>query len=183
LDTDIGLADTFLHPRERTFSVSQCLDLVEQAGLAFGGFEDAAQYYPTDNPALRSPLTAQLAKLPDRRIWQAAELIDGTMAAHRFWACHADRPKREYQIQFDDEAFLDFTPVATESTRPFSGNSAAFDAAQHGLLEKMDGARTILGCMHASGLPPNAAGVKLARDLFRTLWRRELLFFRLPKKA
>src|SRR5207302_4663278 len=40
LASDEGLVDTFLHRRDRPFSVSACLDLVQEAGLVFHGWKE-----------------------------------------------------------------------------------------------------------------------------------------------
>ena len=48
LQSDAGLVDTFLHGRERSYTVDDCIDLVTSAGLVFQGWFIKAPYYPHD---------------------------------------------------------------------------------------------------------------------------------------
>ena len=48
LPFDAALVDTFLHSRDRSYSVEDCLDLVASAGLAFQGWLLKAPYYAHD---------------------------------------------------------------------------------------------------------------------------------------
>ena len=50
-----ALVDTFLHGRERSYTVDDCIDLVTSAGLVFQGWFLKAPYYPHDlfTPAQR----------------------------------------------------------------------------------------------------------------------------------
>ena len=48
LQFDAGLVDTFLHGRERSYTVDDCIDLVTSAGLVFQGWFNNAPYYPHD---------------------------------------------------------------------------------------------------------------------------------------
>ena len=46
--SDGALVDTFLHSRQRSYTVAECLDLVSSAGLAFQGWFHKSPYYPHD---------------------------------------------------------------------------------------------------------------------------------------
>ena len=48
LQYDAGLVDTFLHGRDRNYTVEDCIDLVTSAGLVFQTWLDNAPYYPHD---------------------------------------------------------------------------------------------------------------------------------------
>ena len=48
LPSDAALVDTFLHSRDRSYTVEDCLDLVAAAGLLFQGWFFKAPYYPHD---------------------------------------------------------------------------------------------------------------------------------------
>ncbi len=48
LQYDAAVVDTFLHGRDRSYSVDDCLDLVTSAGLDFQGWLLNAPYYPHD---------------------------------------------------------------------------------------------------------------------------------------
>ena len=48
LMSDGALVDTFLHARQRSYTVAECLDLVSAAGLAFQGWLQQTPYYAHD---------------------------------------------------------------------------------------------------------------------------------------
>ncbi|MGH3562622.1 MAG: class I SAM-dependent methyltransferase, partial [Mycobacterium sp.] len=48
LQHDTALVDTFLHRRERSHTIAECVDLVTSAGLVFQGLLHKAPYYPHD---------------------------------------------------------------------------------------------------------------------------------------
>lgn len=45
MGSDAVLVDTFLHGRARNYSVDDCIDLVNSAGLQFQGWHLKAPYY------------------------------------------------------------------------------------------------------------------------------------------
>lgn len=45
--SDGALVDTFLHARQRSYTVEECLELVGAAGLTFQGWLRNSPYYPT----------------------------------------------------------------------------------------------------------------------------------------
>ncbi len=110
--SDEGLVDTFLHRREHVFSSGDCLDLVHEAGLIFQGWKENGLYYPDTRLAANNPLWPHLRKLPPRSLWQTVEMLDASISAHWFHACRSDRDPASYVIQFDDDAFLDYVPLA-----------------------------------------------------------------------
>ena len=55
LQSDAVLVDTFLHGRERSYTVDDCIDFVTWAGLVFQGWLAKAAYYPHDLFAAPSP--------------------------------------------------------------------------------------------------------------------------------
>jgi SAM-dependent methyltransferase len=192
LGSDEGLVDTFLHCRDRAFSVAQCLELVEQAGLVFQGWQDSGLYHLDGRLSPTAPMRAHLDRLDDRRLWQAVELYDGTIPGHFFFACRPDRDPAGYRVQFDDEAFLDYVPFlrisqstpadplrrvpATVSRPPFP--PIVLDDWQAAVLGRVDGSRTVAECARPAG---EAAPVDVARArrLFRLLWRVGYVMFRI----
>jgi hypothetical protein len=64
LQTYGALVDTFLHGRQRSCTVQECIDLVDSAGLAFQGWFHKTPYYPRAILVPPSSLQASLAKLP-----------------------------------------------------------------------------------------------------------------------
>ncbi|MEY4136769.1 MAG: hypothetical protein RL205_897, partial [Actinomycetota bacterium] len=55
---DAGLVDTFLHGRERSYTVDDCLDLVEKSGLVFQDWFLRSPYEPT--PATQRLIAEQI---------------------------------------------------------------------------------------------------------------------------
>ncbi len=118
--SDEGLVDTFLHRRDRTYSSGDCLDLVEAAGLAFQGWKENGYYHPNTRLASNHALWAHLSKLNERDLWQTVEMLDATIGAHFFHVCRPDRNPSSYVIEFADDAFLDYVPIAriTQMAQP-----------------------------------------------------------------
>ena len=192
LDGDEGLVDTFLHCRDRAFSVAQCLELVEQAGLVFQGWQDNGLYHADGRLSPAVPLRAHFDRLDDRSLWQAVELYDGTIPGHFFFACRPDRDPAGYRVQFNDEAFLAYVPIlrisqstpadplrrvpATIGRAPFP--PIPLDDWQAAVLSRVDGNRSIADCVRAVA-GPGPIDVSRVRRLFRLLWRVGYVMFRI----
>lgn len=108
LQFDAGLVDTFLHGRDRSFTVENCLDLVASAGLVFQEWLFKSLYEP---PINGSAFLNSVAALPDRNRWAAMERINTSNACHFFTACRADRPVETYRLENSTEAILDAIPI------------------------------------------------------------------------
>jgi SAM-dependent methyltransferase len=93
---DAGLVDTFLHGRDRSYTVEGCLDLVASAGLEFQGWFLKSSYEPPAPP--RGGFYEAVAALPDRQRWGVMERINTRNACHFFTACRADRPLSTYRL-------------------------------------------------------------------------------------
>src|SRR3954468_10109666 len=106
LSTDEGLVDTFLHRRDTPFTVTECLKLVEDAGLIFQGWKENGLYHLDARLSPQDPLWPHLQALEDRPLSQAVEMLRATNAGHWFQACRPDRDPATYAIQFDNDAFL-----------------------------------------------------------------------------
>jgi SAM-dependent methyltransferase len=115
---DSGIVDTFLHRRDRAYTVPRVLRFVRANGFAFQGWLDRLPYSVSarfSHDAL--PLRTRLERLPIEAQWRAVELIAQAPGRHFFLACHADRPKDDYQLDFTTNAWLDYVP---EPRPPFS---------------------------------------------------------------
>lgn len=111
LQFDAGLVDTFLHGRDRSYTVDDCIELVESAGLVFGEWFLKTSYYP---PMLTEPdneFYAAVNGLPDRKLWAVMERLRTSNACHFFTASRPERPERSYRIDFTSAAALDYIPV------------------------------------------------------------------------
>ena len=70
------MVDTFLHGRQRSYSIDECIDLVTSAGLVFQGWFLKAPYYPHDLYMRRGPGPYQAVNaLPETKLWSVMERI------------------------------------------------------------------------------------------------------------
>jgi SAM-dependent methyltransferase len=98
LEFDAGLVDTFLHERERSFTVNDCRTLVAGGGLVFQDLFFKAPYHP---PAITdSAFLASIARLPAEKQWSVMERINFRNGCHFFLACRPERRTDSYRIDF-----------------------------------------------------------------------------------
>jgi SAM-dependent methyltransferase len=184
---DAVLVDTFLHGRARNYTVDECLDLVSSAGLTFQGWLHNSPYYPHDSVTASSELYPAVNALPDRKIWSVMERVHTLNACHFFIACHPDRPKVSYTVDFSSSRCLDYVPVmrmrcglaGTQISRP--GWRMDLNAAHLPFVQLIDGRRTIrdiANLVRRSKSTPKGSVAdveRFARKLFQALWRLDVL--------
>jgi len=187
LQSDAALVDTFLGGRQRSYTVEECLDLVTSAELVFQGWLHKMPYYPHDLFTTKSRLYPFIDALPENEIWSVMERIQTANTSHFFMACRTDRPVNDYTIDFAKVASRDYVPVmrphcgAAEKEIYGPGWRLALGAEQMSFVRCVDGLRTIreIAQSVADGdepLPNDAGEVeKLARELFQSLWRLDLV--------
>jgi SAM-dependent methyltransferase len=187
LRDDAGLVDAFLHQRARTYTVDECLDFVASAGLAFQGWYHKTPYYPNDLFAPPSGFQPAVNALPEKKIWSVMERMQTLNGCHFFMACHPERPKDSYRIDFSTPATLDYVPAfryrcglsGTEIVWP--GSRAGLNPAQLPFVQHIDGRRSIreiVQCVVQQHAVPDARVAELdkfARTLFQALWRVDLV--------
>jgi SAM-dependent methyltransferase len=186
LNADTSVVDTFLHGRQRSYTVTECIDLVTSAGLVFQELLYKSLYYPLEGYAVPERLLSALNGLPDTEIWSAMERLQALITSHSFVACRPDRPKAHYAVDFSSPEALDYIPVI----RAFScveGNHIVIphgkvpvSAAEAPFVQLVDGHRTIreIAALVASGGAPqhDLADVEnLARNVFRSFWRLDFM--------
>jgi SAM-dependent methyltransferase len=196
LQADAGLVDTFLHPRDKSYTVRDCLDLVRAAGMTFQGWDEPMPYtldLPFAGLPSESGLRSAVRALREEQAWEAAELIRGNMPVHFFHVCRADRDPRAYRVHFDGEDFLRYVPLIRFARAvpgdPIRGRPAVLERPPNPpvpiapghipVLERIDGQRTIADCLRAQSLTGDAA-VAFGRALFSYYCRQGVLLFRLP---
>ena len=149
LQSDAVLVDTFLHGRERSYTVDDCIDFVTSAGLVFQGWFSKAPYYPHDLFAAPNPVYPAVNALPEPTIWSVMERLQTVNACHFFMACRPERPKASYGIDFSTQDCLDYVPLmrmrcglsGSEIFRPdWRGR---LNSAQLPFVQQVDGHRTI----------------------------------------
>ena len=186
LQFDAGLVDTFLHGRDRSYTVDDCLELVDSADLAFQDWFLKTSYYP---PTLTEPANefyAAVNQLPREKIWSVMERIKTLNACHFFLACHRDRPETNYRIDFSSSRALDYVPLlrlrcgiaGDEIFRP--GWRVRLDPTHLAFAQNVDGDRTIREIVErvaVSGVltAEQAALEYTALELFEDLWRADFV--------
>ncbi|OBH85115.1 hypothetical protein A5681_18160 [Mycobacterium scrofulaceum] len=192
LVSDGALVDTFLHSRQRSYTVAECLDLVGAAGLAFQGWFHKTPYYPHDVVAPASAFQALLNQLPDAEMWSVMERLQPANATHFFMACRHERPKEHYTIDFSTPEALDYVPLLRTACLlsgddiHLPGTKLKLNPAQLPFVEQVDGRRTISEIVEHVALrgdigPESAYLVEeFGRKLFESLWRLDFLAMALP---
>jgi SAM-dependent methyltransferase len=187
LFSDGALIDTFLHSRQRSYTVDECLQLVRSAGLAFQGWFHKTPYYPHDLVAPASGFRASLDRLPDTTLWSVMERLQPANATHFFIACRPERPKEQYTIDFSTAGSLDYVPLARTACLLsgeeilLPGAKLKLAPAQLRFVRQVDGRRTIrqiVESVERSGGAADESRDELedsARKLFRSLWRLDFL--------
>jgi SAM-dependent methyltransferase len=195
LRSDGALVDTFLHSRQRSYTVAECLDLVGAAGLAFQGWFHKTPYYPHDLISPDSEFHTQLNLLPDTEMWSVMERLQSVNATHFFMACRPERPRQRYTIDFATDDSLDYVPVARtacllsgdEIVSP--GLKLKLNPVQLLFAQNVDGRRTIRQIVAQVAKRPDIARAdeaelrELGRRLCESLWRLDFLAMGLPSPA
>jgi SAM-dependent methyltransferase len=190
LNSDAGWVDTYLHGREKSYSIDECIDLVGSAGLVFQDLFFKSPYHPPINS--RSAFHSLVAALPQSKQWSIMERVNFSNACHFFTVCRSDRPPESYTADFRSSKTSDFVPSLRYRCR-LDGNqifrpgwSMTLDPASLALAQHIDGQRTIgqiLEDVSQSGVfAPHSQEdrAKYARDLFQALWQLDFLAIKLP---
>jgi SAM-dependent methyltransferase len=190
---DEGLVDTFLHGRDRSYSVPECLELVASAGLAFQGWMNNDCYYPEMFAPLDSAVYAKLNALPEPELWSAMERLQTQNGCHCFIACRAERPRSDYTVDFGGRECFRYIPELRHLVRIENGEIVSLrgriplNRVQTPFLRELDGQRTIsdiIARLAASGVLVKVNDPdEFARDLFRSMWRLGLVAFRVKRMA
>ncbi|HXJ23818.1 MAG TPA: class I SAM-dependent methyltransferase, partial [Polyangia bacterium] len=101
LSSDAAVFDTFLHPRDRAYTITQVHELLDRSGLELAGepgsYYEQLHYLPETfvrDPALRE----RLAHYPLRRRQAIAEIMSGRLSMHEFYAVRAGEGGRGAQV-------------------------------------------------------------------------------------
>jgi SAM-dependent methyltransferase len=194
LQSDAVLVDTFLHGRERSYTVDDCIELVTAAGLVFQGWFNKAPYYPHDLFVRPNVVYPAINALPEPALWSAIERINTVNACHFFMACRPERPKESYAVDFSTLGCLDYVPM-TRMRCGLSGSDiyrsdwrTTLNSAQLPFVQQVDGQRTIreiAASVHGeTSTRGSVADVeKFARKLFQALWRLDFLAMALNRES
>ncbi|MGH8692390.1 MAG: class I SAM-dependent methyltransferase [Burkholderiales bacterium] len=178
---DSGIVDTFLHSRDRPYTVGDCFALVDAAGLVLQGWVNRYAY---DASRITQPRLRELVgRLPEREAQQALELIDGRIATHTFYACRRDRDPSQYRVDFAGTGFMDMVPVPRPGWARDAAGNLLLQSGITGLrvelrdrraavAARVDGKRTVRACFLDAGSTFEAPEfvASFCRELFRELW-------------
>ena len=193
LDDDAGLVDTFLHGRERDYTIDECRALVASAGLVFQDVFLKSAYYAPRGTA--SEFFSRVGALPREQQWSVMERVYTRNGCHFFLACRPERPRASYEIDFDAGDPLAFVPSLRHACR-LDGDTlrrhdwqVALDPAQAEIAARMDGRRTIdeiAADLVLSGplARRDVAEVRSqAVELVRSLWQADFVALQVPTGA
>lgn len=184
---DSGLVDTFLHSRDRNYTVGDCLELVKSAGLVFQDWFFRAPYYPHTLAKPVNKFHAAINQLLDVKMWSVMERIKTANACHIFLACHPERRVESYKIDFSSSKAMGYIPLM-RFRAGINGQEifqhqwrTSLDQTQLAFAHCVDGKRTIrdivkLVTQSSGQLIANQEGVdSIALELFRDLWRMDFI--------
>lgn len=200
LDFDAGAVDTFLHGRDRDYTIAQCVEMVEQGGLAFQDMFLRSSYYPELESEGVSFFRA-VEELPREKIWGVMERINFRNACHFFLATHPSRPAKNYVIDFSTKDCFRYVPsfryrCGLNGSVVFGGGSRNANgnltwSRSHNCLNELslaiarliDGKRSIGEILDEVGSRKKELGLdvnqkeleRLVRKMFQTLWRSDYI--------
>ncbi|MFM8352374.1 MAG: class I SAM-dependent methyltransferase, partial [Actinomycetales bacterium] len=175
---DAGLVDTFVHARERSYTIDECREFVESAGLIFQDLFLKSPYYPPAGSG--SDFLAWISTMPRELQWSVMERLNTLNACHFFMACRSDRPRQDYAIDLGSQHAVDYVPALRHGCRlegdllVKAGGRIQLQLWQREVLQQVDGVRSI-GAI-TTGLPEELA----ARKWFTELWQQDYLAMGLP---
>ena len=147
LQYDAGLVDTFLHGRERSYTIAECVEFANVSGLVFQDLFIKAPYYPPANAS--GAFLSSVATLPESQQWSVMERINFRNGCHFFTACRADRAPENYRVDFNSDKALQYIPCfrlrccSDGDTLIRSDWRMPLDALQAELALRIDGNRSI----------------------------------------
>ena len=186
-----ALADAFLHPQDRAYTVPQIYEWLDRCSMSFGRWTEQAPYLPQCGTLARTPHSQRLRELPESSQHAAAELLRGTITQHSFVAYRNDRPAESQPIHFTGEHWRKYIPIRLPWTicvrdRVPPGSVAVLinrahkhpdlflpiSGAQYRLFNEMDGKRTLGEIVRNAGREE-----RRAVEFFQQLWQYDQIVF------
>ena len=186
-----ALADAVLNPRDRSYSVSQVFDFLENNGLQLSRWYWQAAYRPQCIFVAGTPHAMKLTALPEREQYMQMELWRALMPNHSFVAHRDDTNNNGAKISFDDERYLRYVPVRLpwticvkehlppdaagallNQTHIFKDLYLFISEQEKQMLEAIDGRRSVSEIVEA--VPESGP---LAREFFQKLWWYDQVVF------
>jgi SAM-dependent methyltransferase len=147
LQYDAGLIDTFLNARDRSYTITECIDLVRNSGLVFQDLFFKAPY--SLPPVRENAFMTSVATLSEEKQWAIMERINFRNACHFFTACRPDRDRNSYNIDLRADRVLRYVPsfrhrcglTGRELYRP--GQRIPLDPLSARIAKFIDGKRSV----------------------------------------
>jgi SAM-dependent methyltransferase len=193
LGFDAGIVDTFLHGRDRDFTIAECRELVAKSGLVFQDLLFKTSYHPPISPP--TPFMNAVTTRSKEQQWNIMERINFRNGCHFFLACRPERPATRYQVDFSSEAARQYVPdfryrCRLQGNTVFKpGDSLVLSAAHAELLRLVDGKRTLEEIADEMGRQGLYSGIHPSQRklwAFKTaqeLWQRDYLLMKLPARG
>ena len=195
-----AMADALLHPQDRAYTVPELHAWLDRCGLSFGRWIEQAPYLAECGMVARSPHAARLAALPFRLQHAAVELFRGTMVSHGFIAYRDDSADESQPINFADDRWRDYVPIALPWTvcvrerlppgsvavvinrsHTFTDLILTVDSFEDRLLGAIDGNRTLAEVLRFA--LPGDDGENRALRFFERLWQYDQIVFDASRAA
>lgn len=190
LQFDAGLVDTFLHGRDRSYTVADSLNLVDAGGLVFQEWFFKSSYEPATAPG--DSFLTTVAALPKEQRWTVMERINHRNGCHFFTACRPERPPESYQFDWTSDRWLDVVPLfryrcglqGETISRP--GWSWPMNSEQAAFVQLVDGHRSVRTIIAEAALSSthiirtSADLEQSCRNLFKSLVNCDFLTVALP---
>lgn len=193
LQFDAGLVDTFLHGRECSYTVYDCIALVKASGLIFQDLFFHAPYSPPSysNNAFFTVISA----LPDQQRWSLMERINYRNGCHFFLARRSSLSSEHYHLDFNSTDSREYIP-SWRFRCSLNGNQAVsprgskhLDAIELAILQQVNGElaiRVIAREAIKSGVLPRWEENELERlvlEVIHSFWQLDILVIRMNTQA
>jgi SAM-dependent methyltransferase len=180
-----GLVDLLLHAQDRAYTVDGIHALLESCGARLLEFQRPLFYRP-ETYTLTAAMLARVVGLPERDRQAVAELLNGRILKHGFYAVKGswtpDTPRamddpHDIRPLCYEPALADWLQRLEPAPQPFRlASSEGFQisrdltAADCALLSAVDGHRTLAGVYERAAAVLGAAGIAVAADELAGAW-------------
>jgi hypothetical protein len=191
---EAGIADTLLHPQDRSYSVSEVFKLLANCGLRFGRWLQQAPYSARCGAIARLPHVSSFAGLPLPEQYAAVELFRGTMTSHSVIAYREEESEGPKISPLRLEGH--YIPIRMPETicveeRLPAGSSGVLinrghtyrdlflpiDPREKRWFDKIDGRRNIFEIVDGDGPRGREGTFESALEFFETLWLYDQIAF------
>ncbi len=106
--TEAFLADSFLHPCDRPYTVPELYAWLDRCGVVFRRWLNQAPYLPSCSPLASTDHGRKIAARPEREQHALMELYWGSLTQHTFYAGRTEQP--DQRVDFARDEWPSFVP-------------------------------------------------------------------------